>query len=69
MGRSIKGFTVTLEYEISEEGSEMVKEAIKMIKSVSDVVECESNHSEDYMNRSIIRNKLKEKFFDLYKSI
>ncbi len=65
MSRKIKGFTITLEEDISEEGIESVVSAIGMFKGVASVKPIESDYN-DQMNRETIRYEFRSKFIAFY---
>jgi len=66
MSAEIKGFVVTLEPGVSEEGAEKLRRAILMIKAVTDVDLLE-DHYEGRMARNRIREEIRESFYELWK--
>lgn len=61
----VKGFTVTLEKDIRIDDVEVIMNAIRMIRGISDVSPCVST-IDDYMNRQIVKHEIREKFWKFY---
>lgn len=66
MSERIKGFTVTLEKDVKEEGAEIILQALSMIKGVADVEPIETTY-EDHMNRERVKWELRDKFIKFIK--
>jgi len=62
MSNQIKGFTVTLNQDISEEGAERLINAILMLKEVIDVVPIKKD-PQDYMIKMRFKNSIKKALF------
>ena len=65
MSDKIKGFTVTLEQDISIDDIGDIVSAINMIKYVASV-EPSTSSIDDQMNRESVRFEYREKFRDFY---
>ena len=65
MTERVKGFIVTLEKDIRIDDVQVIIQAISMIRGVADVEPSISN-SDDYMNRQMVKNELREKFLKFY---
>lgn len=59
----LKGFSVVLVTDIREDDAESVAQAIRMIKGVLDVTPVVADSS-DWMNRTRIRSKIRQKLFE-----
>lgn len=66
MSNRIKGFTVTLENDITEEMAEVISNTIKMIRNVADVTPSVTTVDDD-INRSRIKNEIRSKFYKFLK--
>ena len=64
MTTRLKGFTVALEHDIREDDAETIKSAIESLRWVLSVKPIESD-PRDWINRSQIKNQLREKLFDV----
>jgi len=62
MTARVKGFWVALDHDIREDDFESIKNAVLMIKGVTDVKESISDPN-DYLNRSQVRLDLINKIF------
>jgi len=63
----LKGVYVTFDKDYRTDDAEQIIEAIKMIKCVSDVKGLVVDH-EDWMNRARVKDEMRDKFFELWKS-
>lgn len=66
MSDRIKGFTVELACDLKDEDFQQIKDAVEMIKGVQSITESVVT-SDDYINRSRIKNELMGKIYDLLK--
>jgi aconitase B len=66
MSNQIKGFTVTLRRDISEERAAKLKNALLFFEDVLDVCE-EITDGRDYMARQVVRAEIVGKLFDALK--
>ena len=62
MTTRLKGFTVALEHDIREDDAEAIKNAIEALRFVQAVKPIEAD-SGDWINRSRIKNELREKLY------
>jgi len=63
---SVKGFTVALGKEVSDEHAEEIKKALLMIKGVADVTVLSSDFA-DHMAYSRVRYEMRDKFMKFLK--
>jgi hypothetical protein len=63
----VKGFTVTLEYDVRIDDVEVILNAVRMIKGVANVELSISTH-DDHMNRERLKWELKDKFYEFMKA-
>jgi len=64
MSKKVKGFIVTLEEDINEKYAEAIKQALFLIKGVSDVSISNADY-DDKINRTRIKNELYKKIFKM----
>lgn len=65
MADKVKGFTVTLEKDLSTEEAEVIMQAIRMIRGIA-AVDPNITTVNDYMNRQMVKHELREKFWRFY---
>ena len=68
MSDKIKGITVAFTQDFKHEDAENIIDAILMIKGVEDVTTIPTNVS-DYIARQQVKNELREKIFEWFKSL
>lgn len=66
MSNKIKGFTVVLDRDVSEEYFDRIKEAIEMMRYV-DHVEPSLSCADDYIVEFNTKSKLRDKFYGFIK--
>ena len=66
MGHKVKGFTVTLEQDYSEEDVEIILNAVRMIRGVAHV-EPSLTTCQDHMAKVRLKFEMKDKFYKFMK--